>query len=69
MDKKLVVLNVDDWEALYADGELVEEGHSIRWVDALRSLGVDVEWHEVTSWFEENDLMSFPSEIPEFEID
>ena len=40
-------LAVDDWQAIYIDGELVgEQGHSLSpwtWMDLLRLLGCEVE--------------------------
>ena len=32
---------VDDWEALYIDGKLVKEGHSVETEDVLDVLGIE----------------------------
>lgn len=42
MSKNIVIARGDDWEGLYVDGELLEEGHAISLEDALESLGFDV---------------------------
>lgn len=45
--RKVTWLCVDDWHAIYVDGQLVgEQGHSLSpwtWLDVLRALGADVE--------------------------
>lgn len=30
-----------DWEGLYVDGQLVAEGHTLKWWDVLRALSID----------------------------
>jgi len=34
----LTYINAGDWEGLYIDGALAEEGHSINWSDVLPKL-------------------------------
>ncbi len=41
--KKLTVVRADCWEALYADGVLVDQNHSIDWADGLKYIGFDIE--------------------------
>lgn len=45
--KTVTWLAVDDWHAIYVDGELIgEQGHSLSpwtWIDVLMALGVVVE--------------------------
>lgn len=63
----------DDWDGLYIDGKLVEQGHSIQPAEAMRAVlnditppltRGDVEVREVDySWLE--DRGSLPDEISE----
>lgn len=39
---KVNIVSVEDWEALYIDGKLVDEGHSLDLVEVLRLLKIDV---------------------------
>jgi len=32
----------NDWEAIYIDGKLAAEGHSVRWRDLADALGAEV---------------------------
>lgn len=47
MAHKVTWLAVDDWNAIYVDGNLIgEQGHSLSpwtWMDVLRALGAEVE--------------------------
>ncbi len=44
MNKKLTHVRLDDWEALYVDGVLIEQTHSIEWEYLLpKILGFDIE--------------------------
>jgi hypothetical protein len=36
------IVRVDDWEAFYIDGKLVDQGHSLDLVEVLRLLKIDV---------------------------
>lgn len=39
LGKKIVIVTLsDDWEGLYIDGELIEEGHSINYESVLKSM-------------------------------
>lgn len=42
-----LVTNYDDWEGLYIDGRLIEEGHYIRLRDLAKAAGLDYEEDEV----------------------
>jgi len=49
----MVSARFDDWEGLYIDGELFEEGHSIHWSRLLQKLiekGVDLSKYKLTSF-------------------
>jgi len=76
--KRIVILEVDDWQGMYDNGELVDEGHTLAEGDLLYMLKEsekrgfttkDVEIHWLTSdgerWM--NDIGRFPgllSEVP-----
>lgn len=36
------VTNYNDWEGIYLDGKLVDQGHSLDLVQTLKRLGIDV---------------------------
>jgi hypothetical protein len=40
---KFALVRIDDWEALYIDGEMAYEGHQVRPTDVFRALGLEVE--------------------------
>lgn len=41
--KKITILTFDDWQALYADGKLIDQGHSLNIESSLKALGFEVE--------------------------
>jgi len=41
-NKKLVIISGDDWEGIYIDGKLIDEGHSIDWRFVLKVLGYNI---------------------------
>lgn len=47
MARKVTWLAVDDWTAIYVDGQLIgEQGHSLSpwtWIEVLQELGAEVE--------------------------
>ncbi len=61
------LLSVDDWQALYVDGKLVAQNHSVDLVHYLGLHGVDIEEDDVTGWFDDNELSEFPMELPNYE--
>jgi len=64
---KIKIINLDDWEGVYADGKIVEQGHSVNLCQLLRGLGFTVENQYVPD--EELDAFgnSFPESLEEFE--
>lgn len=40
---KFVLVEADDWEALYVDGKCVEQHHHVNLVAQLRAYGIDIE--------------------------
>ena len=51
---KVGLVRGDDWEGLYLDGKLVEEGHHFRLTDVLARFGIECDevWPD-DSWLEE----------------
>ncbi len=41
-NQKLTILNGDDWEGLYYNGKLINEGHRINWIYALKKIGFKI---------------------------
>lgn len=59
-----LVTNGDDWEGLYVDGELVEQGHTVSrdsfmGLDSYETIDVDQEWADSVGHYPE-----FFSDIP-----
>jgi len=49
----MVRVHFDDWEGLYIDGEIFEEGHSLYWVNLLEKLikkGIDLNQYKFKSF-------------------
>lgn len=66
MERNIVLMNADDWQGLYINGELVEEDHKIDLVDAFDRFDIDsfssLETHCVNQeWIE--DAGCFPDDI------
>ncbi len=62
MDNKYILVRCDDWEGLYKNGELLDEGHDI---DLAKHLGIERVYVN-QEWVEEK--VNFPnklSDIPE----
>lgn len=38
-NKEITILRTDDWQGVYYNGELIDEGHSINLYNVLRTLG------------------------------
>lgn len=59
---KVDFVNVDDWEGMYIDGRLVQQGHSLEPEDVLRQLNIE---HD-TFWVkDDNDLSQWDFRLPE----
>jgi lipopolysaccharide export system protein LptC len=41
-DHKFVLVEADYWEALYVDGKLIDQMHTVELVDYLRKFGVNI---------------------------
>jgi hypothetical protein len=74
MGSRLILLSADDWEGLFIDGELIDEGHEIRRTELVKAMKTystfDVKFEyfsiEGQEWLEERG--SFPMnfcDIPE----
>ena len=46
MEKKIDIVFGDDWEGIYVDNVLIDEGHSLQVGDVLALLGYDVSARE-----------------------
>ena len=42
-DKNITIVSGDDWQGLYLNGELLDQGHSANLREVLKSLGYNVE--------------------------
>ena len=66
MNIKLVKSEDGDWEAIYVDGVLAVENHSLRTTDVLEAVELDYEKVELsTDWLEENGWPQTTDELPE----
>lgn len=71
MSKKAVLVtnyytDLDDWEGLYIDGKLVQEGHVIQKDELLRHFGITLDTVEVApDWLE--DRGGFPEKLSDVE--
>ena len=60
--KRLTLAWASDWEALYADGHLVAQGHSIRVEDVVKLFDVQLDSVEASEpWLHE--VGTFPLEL------
>lgn len=72
---KVVWVAVDDWHAIYVNGELIgEQDHSLSpwtWLDVLRVLGVEVEDLRYSDLAEQlaEEMGGFPASWPPAQID
>lgn len=51
-DRGIVLVRADDWEGLYINGELVEEGHSVGVSTVMKKIGINME----ERWCDDNWL-------------
>lgn len=64
MSRDVLYARGNDWEAVYIDGELIAEGHSIDWMGVIAELGCNTYTQEVScDWLE--DRGDFPEDINE----
>jgi hypothetical protein len=61
---KIEILTFDDWEALYVDGKLKDQGHSLRVDSVLSALGFNVEKRYVNN-YQVDDLNHFGNSCPD----
>jgi hypothetical protein len=68
MNRQIVIAYGDDWEGLYVDGVLAEEGHSISVHHFCKALGIDLEQKAVdTDWLEKGGRLPDRFEDVKFE--
>jgi hypothetical protein len=66
--KELVIAYGDDWEGLYIDGQLQEEGHSISLYHFCKAVGIELTQKGVdTDWLENRG--NLPSKISEVKFE
>lgn len=58
MSKEITIVSGDDWQGLYVDGKLVDEGHSIQLDTFARIMGIDLNEKEADfDWLEKEGRM------------
>ncbi len=65
---RVIIVKADDWEGVYFDGKLIEEGHNLRLEDVLARLDIVSE----TVWANEvwlNNLGRLPENLEEVQRD
>ena len=65
---RVIIVKADDWEGVYFDGKLIEEGHNLRLEDVLARLDMVSE----TVWANEvwlNNLGRLPENLEEVQRD
>lgn len=66
--RDIVIVRGDDWDGLFADGELLLEGHSLDARQVLEALGIPVRSLIVNEeWME--SMGRFPERLEEVEFD
>ena len=64
MSRDVMYVRGDDWEAVYIDGVLADQGHSIDWMSVIAELGCNTYVQEVSyEWLVERG--DFPEDINE----
>lgn len=65
---KVVIVDADDWKALYVDGKLVTQDHRIDNKVILKALGIELETVEPDAeWFQFSVGYHFPDTFDEVE--
>lgn len=65
-----LVTNYDDWEGVYLDGKIVDQGHRIDWREVLKSLGHIVKYEEADSaWLSERGCLPKKLEDCKFAVE
>ena len=61
MSRDVMLVQGDDWQAVYVEGELVDQGHDIDWMYVIAELGcntytqnADPVWLEGQGYFPDN---------------
>lgn len=64
MSRDVMYARGDDWEAVYIDGVLASQGHSINWMHVIEELGCNAYTQEVDyEWLDEQG--EFPEDMNE----
>lgn len=62
---KFVIVNADDWQGLYKDGELVTEGHSVELHELASAADIELEELEADVYFDGYDHSRCPQSLDE----
>lgn len=67
MKDKITILSTDDWQAIYFEGKLYQQGHSID----LQSLLIDLGYKVESKWIADEDMndSSFPKDLKDFKYE
>ena len=60
MSRLTIVTNYDDWEGVYLDGKIIDQGHSIDWKLVLSELGFTLDEQEA-----DHDWLAYEGYLPE----
>jgi hypothetical protein len=53
-----LVTNYDDWEGIYIDGKILDQGHDINWKEVLSNLGFELKIQEADyDWLAEQGAL------------
>lgn len=71
MRKNIQFRSCDDWVAMYVDGTLVLENHTLHWRHVLSALGIDFEDEEIdmpTDFSDETHYVEFAQRIEDIKV-
>jgi len=68
MNKKIVLVDCEggDWEGLYIDGKLADEGHRLTVYGVLTALNIEFDIEEASGDAMDKMGCSFPADIKDF---
>ena len=70
MNKLTIVTNNDDWDGMYLDGQLIDQGHQLDWEHILSKLGFILETKDVDNdWLSECGSLTSKLEYVKFAVE
>lgn len=69
MKKKINFVVSDGWQALYIDGKLVTQDHTISVSCFAKALGIELTTNEAYGYFDRHDVSHFPQNLEDVEFD